>query len=127
MYTQPYGGRQFYYIEDYEAFSYETIPLAESNDVDEPTEVVKKIEHFIEDILIKLDDGQELEIFLIDLELNSVFNYDLGYYTLPEGLENVKYSRISLYNNSDKITKMLKIASIIHSKAIQKAHFSTKR
>jgi hypothetical protein len=92
----------------------------------EPHELIKKIEYFIEDILVKLDEGEELEIFLIDLEQNCVFNYDLGYYTLPEGPDNVKYSKINLLNNSEKITKMLKVASIIHNKTMNNS-YSTKR
>jgi hypothetical protein len=101
--------------------------MACDTQADGPTELVKKIEYFIEDILIKLDEGVELEIFVLDLELNSVFNYDFGYFCLPEEAESFKYSKLTLTDNSDKIAKILKIASIIHSKALNKSNYSTKR
>ena len=90
------------------------------------TALVSRIETLIEQIIDKLMLKQELEIFIIDLESNSKFNYDLGYYVLPENLDNIKYSSISLYKDSDKIAKILKFATIIHSKALKNS-FSTKR
>jgi hypothetical protein len=117
---------QLIYFPEEVAF-YENLPNSHENAGIEPNELIRKIELFIEDILIKIDEDQELEIFLIDLDLNSVFNYDLGHYTLPESLDGVKYSKINLFNNSEKITKMIKIASIIHNKVISGASYSTKR
>jgi hypothetical protein len=88
--------------------------------------LVTAIEQLIEQIVDKLILNQELEIFIVDLDKNSKFNYDLGYYHLPEDVDDIKYSSITLYKDSDKIAKILKLATIIHAKA-KKNSFSTKR
>jgi DNA topoisomerase VI subunit A len=95
-------------------------------EISEESLLVLAIENLIEQIVDKLLKNQELEIFIIDLDLNSKFNYDLGYYNLPEDVDNIKYSSITLYKDSDKIAKILKLATIIHTKA-KKNTYSTKR
>ena len=92
-----------------------------------PSELVEKIEHLIEQILDKLLDFHELELYIIDLEYNSKFNYDLGFYHLPEFNEDIKYKTITLYKDSDRIAKIIKLLNIIHMKAVRNLNFSTKR
>ena len=92
-----------------------------------PSELIEKIENLVEQILDKLIAFQELELFIIDLEYNSKFNYDLGFYYLPEFIEDIKYKSVTLYKDSDRIAKMLKLLSIIHMKAMRNSNFSTKR
>ncbi len=92
---------------------------------EQSSQLADMIEELIKQIVDKLLLNQELEIFIIDLDSNSRFNYDLGYYHLPDNIE-LKYSSITLYKDSDKIAKILKLATIIHTKA-KKNTFSTKR
>jgi len=85
-----------------------------------------KIEKFFILVTEKLLKNELLELSVIDLEKTSKFNFDEGYYILPEDTNNYYYSKLILYYNSSKIAKIFKLMSIIYQK-ICNLSSSTKR
>ncbi len=90
-------------------------------------EILKiKIEKFFILVTENLLKNELLELNVIDLEKTSKFNFDEGYYTLPEDSKNYFYSKLILYYNSSKIAKIFKLMSIIYQKIFNLSS-STKR
>ena len=94
-------------------------------------------ELFINQVLNKFLQNEKFEIFILDLEKNSTFDFNLGYYHLlndvvsnkqvsKDSNSERKYLKYDIYNNSDKIAKILRICSIIYSKTTKNST-TTKR
>lgn len=88
--------------------------------------LTEKLEIFflmISDFLIK---EEKIRIVVVDLEKTSSFNFDNGYYSLPEDQSDYKYCEYTLFNNSNKIAQIFKLASLLYEKCL-KLSSSTKR
>ena len=86
----------------------------------------EKIEKFFNLVIEKLLKNELLELNIIDLEKTSKFNFDEGYYVLPENTNEYFYYKFILYYNSSKIAKIFKLMTIICQK-IYNCSSSTKR
>ena len=64
----------------------------------------------------KLINDEPIQIAVIDLEKTSIFDYDLGCYSLPTDTEKFKYKVYNLFDNLKSITRILKLALIIYNK-----------
>ena len=88
--------------------------------------LLPKLETFFSLISSKLLSNEEISIKIIDLENSSKFNFKEGFYLLPEDSSEFRYITYTLYNNSTKIARLLKLSSIIYRK-IKTLSSSTKR
>lgn len=88
--------------------------------------LLQKLETFFTMITDSLNSNEKLLILIVDLDKSALFNFDNGYYSLPEDTNTFKYTEYSLFNNSNKIAQLLKVASILYDKCM-KMSSSTKR
>ena len=88
--------------------------------------LLQKLETFFTMITDSLNNNEKLLILIVDLDKSALFNFDNGYYSLPEDTNTFKYTEYTLFNNSNKIAQLLKVASILYDKCM-KMSSSTKR
>lgn len=88
--------------------------------------LLQKLETFFTMLTDSLNNNEKLYIMIVDLDKTSMFNFDNGYYSLPEDTNNFKYMEYTMFNNSNKIAQLLKVASILYDKCM-KMSSSTKR
>lgn len=93
--------------------------LREEKEANAKRNITSKIEELFLLITTKLAKEEQLELFIIDLDQNSEFYYDYGYYRLPEDAEKIKYNTLNLYKNSSCIAKIVKVCSIIYAKLMK--------
>ena len=74
------------------------------------------LKKFFMDFAQKLINDEPIQIAVIDLEKTSIFDYDLGCYSLPTDTEKFKYKVYNLFDNLKSITRILKLALIIYNK-----------
>ena len=88
--------------------------------------LLQKLDTFFTMIPDSLNNTEKLLILIVDLDKSALFNFDNGYYSLPEDTNTFKYTEYTLFNNSNKIAQLLKVASILYDKCM-KMSSSTKR
>ena len=88
--------------------------------------LLQKLETFFTMITDSLNNNEKLLILIVDLDKTALFNFDNGYYSLPEDTNTFKYTEYTMFNNSNKIAQLLKVASILYDKCM-KMSSSTKR
>ena len=85
-----------------------------------------QLEDFFSQIIEKINKEEQLELFILDVDRSSYFNYDEGYYKLAGDVSLHIYSVYTLINKSEKIAKLLKF-SLLLLKKVSNQRGSTKR
>jgi meiotic recombination protein SPO11 len=113
--------------------SIQTVREIKENQIRE--KIISSCENLFNNILNKLLNEEKLEIFIIDLDKNSKFNYDCGYYSLElskiasdclECGEKIKYFILNLYDDSERLAKLLRLCKILYAKSLNN-NLMTKR
>ena len=91
-------------------------------------EILQKFEEFIFEFITSLDsdDNEELSISILDLDKNSYFDFNLGFFNLTEEINDEMFTNLNLSDNIHRITKIINIISILYSKMSQNCK-TTKR
>lgn len=85
-----------------------------------------KLEIFFLMLTTHLQNKTPLTIAVIDLDKTSKYNFDKGYYSLPDESEYFHYTEYTLSSHSHKIAQLLKLSSILYYKLLNLTS-STKR
>lgn len=107
----------------------EEIPIESRNVNNENNinqKIIQKLNSFFTDMVKCLLSNIPIIISIIDFKKTSIFDYNLAYYKFPDDINKFKYQELNLYSNLHRITRIIKLASIIYCKSNQ-SFSSTKR
>ena len=77
------------------------------------------LKKFFIDFVNKLINDEPIQLAVIDLDKTCNLDYDLGYYSLPLGVDKFKYKIYNLFDNLRNIARILKLSVIIQHKLTQ--------
>jgi len=89
-------------------------------------EIISKIEDFFIEFLqeIECQEKSAPQISILDLEKIAIFNFEYGYYSLPENINDENFTILTMKKNLERITRIINILSILYVKISQNSRTS---
>ncbi|MCQ2818106.1 MAG: hypothetical protein MJ252_12640 [archaeon] len=87
---------------------------------------VHRLEELFMNMLREILNHKIIKIRIYDLKKSSFFNYDLGYYSLPENYHLIKYKYLTLVTNFTRLPQLLAFFFYLYELGINGGH-ATKR